>query len=326
MATPELPNFARTISGPTLLGTFFNLVLLGVLITQCSVYFKAPRRDRPWIRMLVLLLLILEIVQSVLAIAFIYDRLVNNFGNMLAQATPTPLIQVETLFVGLISMIVQMFFAWRVRVLTGRKWLGWLVTVLAAISGSASFVLSILSWTLSKGFLNQGVILQNMAIVWLVGDTITDSVITVVLVAHLQRRRTGFASTDRIIDRVIGVTLQTGLLTAVSAAVNLILYLTTSTTADQLMVNIALAKLYSNSLVSSLNVRSDWRSTDEIGGKTSNGGESQIVSNARRNVFGTISHGTRHGPEVFVEIESHELRDVEGAKSDEPMKQYRQDL
>jgi len=295
------------------------------IITQCSVYFKAQKKDRPWIRMLVVLLIVLETVQSVLAIAYIYDRLVNNFGDLIAQATPTPLIQVETLMVGLISMIVQSFFAWRVRVLTGKKWLGWLVTALAVISGCASIVLSVLSWTLSKGFLDQGLILQNMAILWLVGATVTDTVITVVLVTHLHRRRTGFSNTDRIIDRIIGVTLQTGLLTAISAAINLVLYLTTSTTADQLMVNIALAKLYSNSLVSSLNVRAAW-SYDANTVNTSSGVESQ-GSNARRNVFGNISHPTRHP-----EIDSHELRDV-AAKSatshgvpDETVKQYHQDF
>lgn len=50
---------------------------------------------------------------------------------------------------------------------------------------AASIVLCILSLAFAKGILGEGVIIRNLVIVWLVGAAVTDTVITIVLVANL---------------------------------------------------------------------------------------------------------------------------------------------
>ncbi|KAF9439919.1 hypothetical protein P691DRAFT_804680, partial [Macrolepiota fuliginosa MF-IS2] len=64
--------------------------------------------------------------------------------------------------------------------------------------------------------------------------------------------RTGFKGSDMIVDRIIRITMQTGLLTSITAIINIVLFV-------HLLVNLPLCKLYSNSLFSTLNARGSWK-------------------------------------------------------------------
>ncbi|KAG9121956.1 hypothetical protein FRC07_001862 [Ceratobasidium sp. 392] len=96
-------------------------------------------------------------------------------------------------------------------------------------------------------------------VVWLVMSAIADVVITCVLTWYLHSHRTGFPRTDDVITRIIRLTIQTGLVTSLWAIVDVILYLSLPNNLH-LLLNIPLCKLYSNSLLSTLNSRGGWGS------------------------------------------------------------------
>ncbi|KAK7039516.1 hypothetical protein R3P38DRAFT_481029 [Favolaschia claudopus] len=77
--------------------------------------------------------------------------------------------------------------------------------------------------------------------------------ITAILVKHLLGQKTGLDS-DILIDRIIRVTMQTGLATVLCATISLILFLT-DPIGLHLAFNFPLCKIYTNSLLSSLNAR-----------------------------------------------------------------------
>ncbi|ETW76895.1 hypothetical protein HETIRDRAFT_152352 [Heterobasidion irregulare TC 32-1] len=267
MSDATTPNFARTIQGPMLLGTFFNLILYGIFLAQTFVYFQTYKRDRMWIKIVVALLIVVETSNSVLPISYSYDRLVNNFGNMPAAGVSTWLNTMNPMTIGIIATMVQLFYAWRVKVLTGRRW--WMIAVIvpSIISCTGATVLSIVN-LVDQSSITAVARYRPIVIVWLASSALTDT----------RNQRTGFSSTDDTVNKIIRLTVQTGLLTSVFAILDLTLYLSLQT-AHHVMINLPLAKLYTNSLMSSLDSRQG-RQYDSSNGSII--GSSQFKSASKR--------------------------------------------
>jgi len=99
---------------------------------------------------------------------------------------------------------------------------------------------------------------KSVVIIWLASSAITDLIITTFLVWYLQTHKSGFKKSNLIINRIIRLTVQTGLITSFIATLDLVFFLA-SPSGLHLMFNFPLCKLYSNSLMSSLNARHGWR-------------------------------------------------------------------
>ncbi|THU98655.1 hypothetical protein K435DRAFT_752611 [Dendrothele bispora CBS 962.96] len=103
-----------------------------------------------------------------------------------------------------------------------------------------------------------------------------------IYINHTQsKHKRGFKASNELIDRIFRSTVQTGLLTSVVACIDLFLYLAFVSTClyisrtRHLIFNIMLCKLYSMTLMSSLNARQGWsfsNSTSETGGEPPHGG------------------------------------------------------
>ncbi|EMD40087.1 hypothetical protein CERSUDRAFT_45721 [Gelatoporia subvermispora B] len=217
--------------GPILIGTVFNIMLYGIMVTQTFLYFTVYTRDKLWMKSFVCLLFLCDTLNSAFDIAFIYVPLVNKFGIYfcITQHTNSTL----TTSQAIIALQVQLFFAWRVKVLTGSVTA---VTVIAVCS-LVQF-LGGLGTAIAVGMIPEFVQFQRFK--------------------SIRKHRTGFAATDDVVNRIIRMTVQTGLITALCAIVDLIAYLSSSS-GLHLVFNIPLAKLYTNSLMSSLNSRAGWR-------------------------------------------------------------------
>ncbi|KZP33396.1 hypothetical protein FIBSPDRAFT_1035981 [Athelia psychrophila] len=139
------------------------------------------------------------------------------------------------------------------------------------------------------------------------------------------KSKTGFSSTSNdIVNKIIRLTVQTGAITAIWAAIDLIVYLTDNT-GTHLIFNVPLSKLYSNSLMSSLNTRKGWNfgGTEGAisggltsGGLTSGGlvsgnGLTRGPSNAAN--FSSKKRSSKNGrQEALVPAGCHEMLDIEG--------------
>ncbi|KAI0314010.1 hypothetical protein OF83DRAFT_484574 [Amylostereum chailletii] len=102
---------------------------------------------------------------------------------------------------------------------------------------------------------------------------------------------------------MIRLTMQTGLLPAIIAMIDLFLYVFMTKTAAALAFNIILPKLYVNSLMSSLNTRKVWSFGSSSDPHNSNG---PTLPQRRGDV---ISLSTVSRPQVFVTVESHHHRE-----------------
>ncbi|KAJ3486409.1 hypothetical protein NLI96_g4270 [Meripilus lineatus] len=240
---------------------------------------------------------------------WIYNVLVNHFGDFGALETGDWVFATDPALVGIIATIVQLFFAWRVKVLTGNNWIVSLIVVtsLCSIFGGIGTAIGI-------HIVPQFVEFQKfkaVVIVWLIGAAICDAAITLSLTWYLRAHRTGFSSTDGVLNSIIRLTVQNGLITALWAIIDLIVFLSSSS-GLHLAFNFPLAKLYTNSLLSTLNSRAGWK----IQTSRSTTGQKNPLSDGVHHGRDILSVTTTTRPEVFVNVESHEMVDPTYSKSD----------
>jgi len=299
---------AEIALGPMFIGTVFNIILYGIMITQVYLYFNSYKKDHKWLKCLVLFLFLADTVNAVFDLVYVYNALVINFNNPEYLATADWVFATDPAMTGIIASCVQLFFAWRVKIVTNNIWAVLLIIACAVINMLAS-----VGTAIAVGIIpvfTEFVRFEVIVIIWLVSAAVADVCITLVLTFHLQRHKTGFPATDDIVNRIIRLTVQTGAITAVCATVDLIIFLVDDT-GTHLIFNVPLSKLYTNSLMSSLNARGGWKFLHKSG-ETASSVVATPTIKSRTDVvqFNT----TRPRQEVFVEVESHEMLDVEDNK------------
>ncbi|KAI0030851.1 hypothetical protein K488DRAFT_87392 [Vararia minispora EC-137] len=296
----------KVLLGPILAGLYLNLMLYGVSVTQFYLYYSSyAKRDKKWMTYFIALLFVADTANSVFNMVYVYGALINNFGDQTSVTRSNWVFAMDPMMTALIGGMVQGFFAWRVRVLTGSILACIVTAVLAVVEclgglGTGAAVLYVPEFQKFQSF-------KPITVIWLVGSAAADILITVVLVWYLRRQKSGYSWTDDVVDRIIRLTVQTGMVTAIVACIDCVLYLA-SPDAYHLTFNFMLAKLYTNSLLSSLNARRGWAFTS---------GSQPSGSRDQRRAAETISLGHLQSknarPQVFVSVESHQITDNEGS-------------
>lgn len=238
--------------GSVFIGVILNVWLYGFSCVQAYIYFSYFKKDKTFMKVFVAFLMVADTLNSILDTVMLYDYVITNFGDKIFMNIANTTFATDPTMTGIIAFSTQCFFAWRVRKLTN----SWILPVMIVTLGTASF-LSAIGSTIGVQIVKQFAEFQKfkvVVIIWLVCAAMTDILITGSLIWTLNKSRTGFAATDDIIARLIRGTLQTGLLTSVFAVVDIILFLAFPNSLH-LIPNLPLAKLYVNSLLSTLNAR-----------------------------------------------------------------------
>ncbi|KAJ7756345.1 hypothetical protein B0H16DRAFT_1539621 [Mycena metata] len=223
-----------------------NILLYGIMITQMYLYMTTYKRDPLFIKLYVAALMLADTLNTGFMVAYLYESLIVHFDDVayLTRANWDPAMT------GIIGSMVQLFFAWRIHTLTGNLWIVGLICICAltnAFGGlaSAAAIAFVPQFSHFQEF-------QVPVICWLMGAAVGD-----------RNHRTGCNSTDTRVDQIIRYenSLQTGMITSMCSIIDLGLFLGDSS-GMHLLFNLPLAKLYSNSLMSSLNARGGWRRSE----------------------------------------------------------------
>ncbi|KAK0188795.1 hypothetical protein F5146DRAFT_1225507 [Armillaria mellea] len=309
---------ASASQGPMLVGHMFNILLMGVVLVQVYIYMITyEKRDKLWLKAFVSFLLLINLLNTVTQFIYMYNALIIHFMDPEYLAQVTAVFAISGALTGVISGSVQLFFAWRVKILTSNIWLVVIVcaTALAGTTGSIGSTVEAMKIGTFLRFQD----IKAWVILWLVATCVADILITVILVWHLvcaslsKNHKTGFRGSDELVDRIIRSTVQTGLITTLCALIDLLTYLL-DPTGLHLVFNFPLPKLYTNTLLSSLNSRGGWAydSSADSHSHTTGG----IVSGAAPRSKQGARFGTNTHPEVFVTVEQHEMGDVSLRKPD----------
>ncbi|KAF9451123.1 hypothetical protein P691DRAFT_405309 [Macrolepiota fuliginosa MF-IS2] len=135
-----MKNRAELVLGPTLVGALINIWLFGIMIVQTYIYFTTYKTDRRWMKLLILAIFIADILNSVFNVIFIYDSLITHFGDVNYIARDNWSIVADPALTGIVQLTVQLFFAWRINVLTKNRILVTIVVAFALTAGVGAFV------------------------------------------------------------------------------------------------------------------------------------------------------------------------------------------
>ncbi|EIW57939.1 uncharacterized protein TRAVEDRAFT_72852 [Trametes versicolor FP-101664 SS1] len=252
LAPPAVPALDNTY-GVLLLGTSFGLLLQGVIMHQGYRYACLPayKQDSLYTKTMVALVLILETWHSAISMHAVYFYLTTNYFN------PAVLFQ-GVWYVSLFQwpqVLSSHFFARRLW-LVDRKFRPLVVFVIFLLLGEAA-----LSTTISvEAFIQPNLVTFESVSSWMVNATLgmiiaADVLLTTLLTIVLRRSRTGFQSTDSVLNILIVYTINTGLLTGALSTLSFLLAIFFPHTFFADGMNMCIAKLYANSLLAVLNSR-----------------------------------------------------------------------
>ncbi|KAJ8515702.1 hypothetical protein ONZ45_g6925 [Pleurotus djamor] len=295
-----------------IIGFTLSLVLYGTLLSQAIAYFRSFSTDQRLIRLLVAYLLAVETALTVYDVWNISSHLQTippdtddgvilsgSFDNcqsvfqlplvlMLTDYVyPISVMQLNTVLTVLVSTPVQCFYAWRLRTLQGSKFLTVLMYVLSVVSLITGIITAVvvprgIPLSITAEFI-QSLNLPGDAttwvwvptLMWLGTSALADVLITGALSYRLIQLRTGMKGTDNVVNSIIQMTVETGLLTSACIIAEIILFVIEAAgdtsiaalkhlpahdiPAKYVIADFVISKLYANTLFVTLNARTHWR-------------------------------------------------------------------
>jgi hypothetical protein len=284
---PALPPI-DLIYGTMLVGVFLNCILFGIMVMQCFIYYQTYTADRLWLRLFVAYLALAETANTACDMYLVYQPLVQQFGKIEAVTFFPKTLSAAAIVTVLISTPVQLFMGWRISVITGSRKISFLIALfsLVAFAGGVWVTVNVI---VLKTFDKKDTFQFNLpGVMWFIASAVTDILITFTLVFTLSRRKTGHSRTTNAVNRIIRLTIQTGLVTMVFALLDLLLFTLNSKTAISFVFDFSVSKLYTNALLSTLNARAGWSNLNNVDednvlfGTTANYTSGQISSSVIR--------------------------------------------
>ncbi|KAI0066610.1 hypothetical protein BV25DRAFT_1912664 [Artomyces pyxidatus] len=248
-----------TVIGPLFVGNAINCLLMGTLVVQVYIFYVNFPRERLRIRLLVYGLLFLDILQTIFGLHLAWTWMIAGWNNpaLLEQPVLWPGATIP-IMCGLVSGIVQLFYAWQIWSLSKTvimRAIACLIVLVALCQSFSSIIAS--SLLLTSLTLENYLKLFPGFEVWLAGSFVADILISCSMIWTLYHAKTGtlWPQSHTLINRLIVNTIRTGSVTAVCAAVDLALFVGLSDGNYHLAPAYILGKLYSNSLMATLNAR-----------------------------------------------------------------------
>lgn len=233
--------------------------LVGVVTLQTFNYFREFSTD-PWpIRLLVAIVYFFDVIHSAFLMHTVYSYSVTHYGHAEVMASSVWTLNTSIIFQGLVALCVQSFFCLRI----------WKISRSRILSGIC-LSLTIARFCMSSIVVSYDFKYYSFAVIQTRYKTFVAATLAVIatsdvaigasMVGSLLRQKTGFSSTNKLIDKIIGFVIATGLLTSILAVVDVITFVTMENFI-WLGLLIIIVKVYTNSLLASLNERYSNRRT-----------------------------------------------------------------
>ncbi|KAF9442461.1 hypothetical protein P691DRAFT_681470, partial [Macrolepiota fuliginosa MF-IS2] len=232
-------------------------------VSILQVYFYYTHQTDSWsIKLLVGLVMFFETIHQVLIIHTVYAYLILHYGrpemlNRLVCLSP----KVEVLFNGFTALMVQSFLTMRVWRLSNRRlWLTGIAALLVAGEfGTSFYEPRTVFHSLRLETYTELAHLKSLSIAVNALAAAGDLLIATTLCIILHQSRTGFQRSDTMIKKLIVYSVNTGLLTSLCAVASLVSIVLAGQTFFYIMFFFCIGRLYSNSLLATLNARKNIR-------------------------------------------------------------------
>ncbi|KAJ6482290.1 hypothetical protein C8R47DRAFT_1321950 [Mycena vitilis] len=243
------------------LGIFATLVLLGILVLQVYVYYIC-NSDRAFVKILVAVIFALEMCHAGFTVQAVYYWTIT-LGSTADKPGTVPGLSFAMLFETLITFCG--YYIHRVYQFSRNAWVGAFLSgmcLLRLTGGIALSVWALLNLTHEPDYFS----LQNR-VGWLVTATLTigaavDVSIAASLCLYVYSWKTAPTMRTCLINRIMFWSIQTGLVTSLVSVAVVVCFQTMKQNYVWIGIFAVLGKLYSNSLLASLNIRSLHRKLD----------------------------------------------------------------
>ncbi|KAJ7876811.1 hypothetical protein B0H13DRAFT_2548140 [Mycena leptocephala] len=242
---------------PFLGGMMVGCFLFGITISQTIIYFRNYQDDGLLLRGLVWGALLVDTFHFVMVAEgvhnwYIFCKMPQNYAGLLLFHWSLGASIIATY---VITSMVQALYIIRVYMLSKNIWVSTLIGLLSLLQlGFGLFLWEDLFAANSLVALHatQG---QIGGSVELTATTLCDIAISVSLWYYLHKGRTGFASTEKMIDKLILYMVNLGLLTSAASLLTLILWLVMPSSFAFVSLTLIRSKLYCNAMLVTLNYR-----------------------------------------------------------------------
>jgi len=256
MSAPVPPEVLE-IAAPVLFGTLWNWTLYGVLVVQTYVYSYNFPEDKKLLKLLVYAMFLFETLQTALSGVDLYYRFASGFGNMDRLRDPYVNAFDVPIMGAIVSETVQIFFAYRVWVLSNRKawWYCIIIIVSSTVNTTSAFVGGIYAHVHRK-FIN-GNTMRAITLAFSIGGTVSDLLIVAAMLFYLIRpgNFVGRHLRDHALVKIVRLTIETNIMTTTCVTLTLLLVIIFPHKFYYTCPTAILGKLYSNTFLVSLNNR-----------------------------------------------------------------------
>ncbi|KAI5124896.1 hypothetical protein M0805_007324 [Coniferiporia weirii] len=250
-----------SLIGPLLIGAVVNAFVFGICVLQYIEYFASGYKDDWKLVTLLLWVLVIDIFQSGATVAIVWHYVVANFANVAALADSPWMYASLPIFSTLAAVPIQHFMAWRIMRFSKSTWLFVYISMLSLGQGALACA-SAISGILSPSIASHVKIIP-IADGWLGMSVACDTSITILLLWYLNKSRTGFKRTDSIIYRLCRVTVEAALPVSLLCILDLVFLTTNPFNNLHFMCAMPVGRLYTNTLLTTLNAREGLRRTME---------------------------------------------------------------
>lgn len=261
MDAAALPPISHLI-GPVVIAVIINSFVYGISVLQYVQYYLHNYEDPIAMRVLVNWCFLLDTSHTATALYMLWNYGITNFANLSILANAPWPFAATPIWTVLTSIPVQHLFAWRVKQFTH----SWLIFGMLSFASIASGALGISGaiLALADSDINDFSRLIPLADTWLALAVVVDMALALLLFYHLMRSRTGFKNTDNVIARLVHSSVETTAFTGVFCICDLSLFTAMKGTNFHFLFALPMGRVYSATLMATLNSRTSLR--EELAG------------------------------------------------------------
>ncbi|KAJ3998909.1 hypothetical protein F5050DRAFT_1805514 [Lentinula boryana] len=301
--------------GAAFIGMEFACFLLGLSFLQAYIYFS-EQHDTLAVRSLVGLVVLFDFIHQALISHTVYYYLIMNYGDSSALGLAVWSLLAEVLFNGFTAFCVQSFLTWKIwRLSNSNIWVTGVVAALVLAEFGCVLAFGVIALVRVRTFAELANDLKGLSITVNAFAAAGDVLIAAILTWLLQTSKTGFQRSDTMLNKLTIFAVNTGALTSLFAVASLISILAAPNTFIYITFFFCMGRLYTNSLLASLNARKKIRNGgDNVHTTTGHNFSFQSRSFTKPSSF--ISFGSKKQQEISIQIDTtQELRAQDYTKS-----------
>ncbi|KAJ7652119.1 hypothetical protein DFH06DRAFT_1094356 [Mycena polygramma] len=241
--------------------------LFGILTVQVYIYQRTYSADSRFIKALVGSVWILELGHTIGTNHAVYYMTIKAFGRPdLLVKLPNSL-AVTLLFEGFMTFLVEGFFTYRVYRIYGTRYIAvfWFLAAMRLLASAAMCILCFIPPVPVPFSAFAAKYDWLLEIIQIIGALVDVGIAVALCIYYFRHKDTTFTSTNKLIDKLIAWAVSTGLTTSLISVLTLVFFLTMKNNLVWVSMYVLVGKVYSNSLLATLNARNGLREIGEYG-------------------------------------------------------------